>query len=66
MYKRYRDEWMKLLPNKFYIQGMEVLLTDEVHKQKPQSKWLYVSHNHPYISSSKKMWHLPYMPLLLK
>ena len=32
----YRDGGMKLLANKVYIQGMEVLLADKVHKQEPQ------------------------------
>ena len=27
---------MELLANKVYIQGMEVLLADKVHKQEPQ------------------------------
>ena len=27
---------MKLVANKIYIQGMEVLLGDKVHKQEPQ------------------------------
>ena len=43
---------MKLLAKKVHIQGMEVLLADKVHKQEPQHKCIYVSHNHPYISSS--------------
>ena len=46
------DGWVKLLANKVHIQGMEVLLADIMHKQEPQCKWLYISHNHTYISSN--------------
>ena len=48
--KRCRDGQKKLLANQVHIQGMTV---DEVYKQEPRHKWLYISHNHPYISSSE-------------
>ena len=54
-----RDIWDSLLANKVHIQGMEVLLADKMYKLEPQCKWLYISHNHLYINSSKIMWHLP-------
>ena len=50
------------MPNKVHIQEMEVLPADKVHKQEPQCKWLCISHNHPYISSSKTMWYDAHLP----
>ena len=47
----YMDDWMKLLADYVHIQGM-TLLTDKVHKQEPQHKWLYISHNHTLHSST--------------
>ena len=45
---------MKLLANKVHMQGMKVLLVDKVYKQELQHKINgYISHNHPYMNSSK-------------
>ena len=43
--KRCRNGWMKLLANKKFIHGMELLLADKVHKQEPQHKWLRFTQN---------------------
>ena len=56
---------MKLLANGVHVKGVEVLLAEKVHKQEPQCKGLYVSHNHHYIHCKQQNNVVCAMPLLL-